>query len=938
MNRFRLLAAFAALVVCVFHAGCTPARQTPTPDGPAVEEPVQKGLEALAQAELERRLEAVPARYRAQAFRNLRSYYAYPEVRSWLLERPEPQRRDELLAVAFLFAYLPPVDYGALTFDLLREHVDCALKVRREAAWRGQLSDELFYHYILPHRVTQEPCQAWRKLMHDELWPRVKDLPMQEAALEANRYAREYATFQSTNGRDQGPLTTMLRGAGRCEEEMILYICAARSVGIPARPCSTPYWTFTDNNHAWCEAFADGRWWFLGGCEPELELDRGWFAGPASRAGLVVSTAYGDVADSPEPVLARRAGVTLINSTPVYGDTCAVQALCDAEIKGDVYVHIFNFGSLRVIARFAPGASIVLGRGDYILTARTSQGAVAALARTFDDQSASSDVLSEVQVQLTSRGWDQYVLGRPSQDAGESPQVEGHHWLRFPQGPRRSTGRKVAASSTQLSQDHKQMLARASQERLRARDQWRRERARITPESERLLDTLEGDYRARAREQLARCGANAPEILAALAALDATERPYVIDVLELGDDKDCFEWTAESLAAHVRRHRPSPGVNLESWRPWVLAPRVRHESSSERGIRAAFSPPPRLAGRPLAEALGVTVAQGVVRAERGYFGSPANAVESERAGRATVEDAAVCLVQVYRGAGLEARLAMGGQWAEVRIDGQWLPAYPFEPENFGKVKAEAAAVYARPGRLQIRFRRDGGEFPDAEPWRDFMLCRVERGFVEPQESLEWRAGACDVAPGNYVLFTGARSGRGDVCFRAAAVTVRSGETTAVTADCTLVREELDAVELASRKMTAWPQAKVSAPDGKLLSLQELVGERPTLVLLLSTHDEPARRLLSLLGPLQEEFRQRGVALAAIYLGREGRDEWDQRAAEAGISITLHDDAEKALAAELDIRTQPAMLLLTPKGETLLWHEGFTLHAPQLVKGALKWLR
>lgn len=938
MSRHRLIAALAALALFVLHAGCAPVRQSPVLQGPAVEEPVQQGLEALSQAELERRFEAVPSRYRAQALQNLRSYYAYPEVRGWLLEGPEPQRREVLLAVAFLFAYLPPADFGALTLELLREHVDHALKVRHEAPWGRQLTDELFYHYILPHRVTQEPCQAWRKLMHDELWPRVKNLPMQEAALEANRYAREYATFQSTNGRDQGPLTTMLRGVGRCEEEMILYICAARSVGIPARPCSTPYWTFTDNNHAWCEAFADGRWWFLGGCEPELELDRGWFAGPASRAGLVVSTAYGDVADSPEPVLARRAGVTLINSTPVYGDTCEVRALCDTEISGDIYVHIFNFGSLRVIARLVPGASIVLGRGDYVLTAKTPQGPVAALARTFDEQSPARDVLAQVQVNLTPQGWSRYILGRPSPDAGDNPQVELHHWLRFPQGARKSAGRKAATGSPQLTQEEKQQLARASQERLRARDQWRRERANLTPEQEQLIDALEGDYPARARQQLARCGANAPEVLAALSKLDVVERRYAIDVLELGDEKDCFEWTAEGLAGQVRRHRRALGADEEGWRNWVLAPRVRHESSSERGIRAAFSPPPLLAGRPLAEALGVIVAQGLTRADRGYFGSPANAVESARARRATIEDAAVCLVQVYRGVGLEARLASGGQWVEVRLDGQWLPAYPFEPENFGKVKAEAAAVYAKAGRVQVSLRRDGGEFPDAEPWRDFMLCRVEKGFVEPLEYLEWKNGACDVAPGDYVLFTGARSGRGDVCFRAASVTVRSGETTAVSADCTLVREELDAVELAARKMTAWPQAKVSGPDGKLSSLQDLVGEKPTLVLLLSTHDEPARRLLALLGPLQDELRQRGVALTAIYLGREGREEWDQRASEAGISVTLHDDAEKALASELGVRTQPAILLLTPGGETLLWHEGFTLHAPQLIKGALKWLR
>lgn len=911
-------------------------------------------IDLMWEMALSERFKLVPERYREASFNNLKSYYAYKEVRRWLLDCPtsEPTK-----CVAFLFAYLPPVDYGALTPELLREHVEYALKVRAEAPWRAQFTDELFYHYILAHRVSQEPCQAWRKLMHDELWPRVKDLPMQEAALEANRYAREYATFQSTNSRDQGPLTTMLRGVGRCEEEMILYICAARSIGIPARACHTPYWTFTDNNHAWCEAYADGRWWFLGGCEPELELDRGWFAGPASRAGLVVSTAYGDVVDSNEPVYARRTGVTFINSTPVYGDTCEVSATSSAAITSEVWVHIFNFGSLRQIARFAADKAIVLGRGDYVLTALTKDGPVAGLARTWDDKSATPDVLPKAQVKLTPEGWKQFVLGTPSPSAGDEPgPVDAHNWLRYPNAPRKSTGRAAGAQHAappqkQLTLEQKQALADASDARRRARDQWRAERSKLTPEDEKLIDSLPGDYPERARKQLPRCGANTPEIIGAMWALPKDWCMWVIDVLEMGDEKDCFEWRAGFLRDHILRARDFSNLwDRRTWRDCVLKHRVQSESNfklappeqHEGFSDARKEKDASLRSLPLFKRRGVLndkFAKALLKpVTRTSFGHIASAEEVMLARRATQQGAAIALVATLRNWGIASRLAASGEWAEVLEDKNWLPVYPFEPENFGKVKPEAEALYAAPGRLEVRFLRDGGEFDDAQAWRDFMLCRVDKGFIEPLENLEWKVGACEVAPGDYVLFTGARSGRGDVCFRSVRVHVESRQVTRIVADCTLVREELDAVELASRKLASWPEAKVTAADSKLVSLQEIVGEKPTLVILLNTNDEPARRLLALIAPMQDELQKRGINVAAIYVGREGREDWQKSATEAGVSITLYDDPDQTLFNEIGAKEQPTALLLTPGGETLLWHEGYALHVPQLIKGAMRWVK
>lgn len=67
---------------------------------------------------------------------------------------------------------------------------------------------------------------------------------------------------------------------GRCGEQSVFTVTALRAVGIPARQCYTPRWVHTDSNHAWVEAWIDGKWHYMGASEPEAELDVAWFDRP----------------------------------------------------------------------------------------------------------------------------------------------------------------------------------------------------------------------------------------------------------------------------------------------------------------------------------------------------------------------------------------------------------------------------------------------------------------------------------------------------------------------------------------------------------------------------------------------------------------------------------------------------------------------------------
>ena len=112
------------------------------------------------------------------------------------------------------------------------------------------------------------------------------------AALEVNHWCHEKVEYKSTDVRTSSPLSTVKTAFGRCGEESTFTVAALRSVGIPSRQVYTPRWAHTDDNHAWVEVYVDGKWYFLGACEPDPELNMGWFAVPATRAIMMHTNTF----------------------------------------------------------------------------------------------------------------------------------------------------------------------------------------------------------------------------------------------------------------------------------------------------------------------------------------------------------------------------------------------------------------------------------------------------------------------------------------------------------------------------------------------------------------------------------------------------------------------------------------------------------------------
>ncbi|TSA36438.1 MAG: transglutaminase domain-containing protein [Porphyromonadaceae bacterium] len=279
----------------------------------------------------------------------------------------------------FLYAYMPLNDLADYNGDFYLNQVRWSLNARETFAWGKSIPEDLFRHFVLPYRVNNENLDTARIVFFRELKDRIKNMTMLNAALEVNHWCHEKVTYRGSDIRTSAPLASLRTAYGRCGEESTFAVTALRAVAIPARQVYTPRWAHSDDNHAWVEFWADGKWHYMGACEPECVPDLGWFTEPARRAMLIHTKVFGDYKGG-ERAENRETNYALINTLSTYAPTKEIHvqvrnAEGTPEKNASVEFQLYNYAEYYPISIKKTdengSCSFVSGFGDLLVWAHT---------------------------------------------------------------------------------------------------------------------------------------------------------------------------------------------------------------------------------------------------------------------------------------------------------------------------------------------------------------------------------------------------------------------------------------------------------------------------------------------------------------------------------------------------------------------------------------
>ena len=432
-----------------------------------------------------------------------------------------------------------PEDWDSYPQSLFEAFAAHSHMLRQTVPWCASLSREAYQQYVLCPRVNDEDLSDHRALFYSHLWNRVKDLSQEEAALEVNRWCHEQASYQAQDDRTASPLTVYRCGSGRCGEESAFLVSALRAVGLAARQVYAPRWSHCDDNHAWVEVLCEGKWRFLGACEPEPVLDRGWFNTAASRAMLVHSRTFGPVADLAlhGAPLGRQGQALYHNQTARYAHTKTYTFQAGpGEIITLEVLNESRFCPIAVLTADETGrVQVELGIGDLHLSA----GEKEAFCHGQTEDGA------ELTLPSPCTDWTPFDFRAP-QDAPVNPAP-------LDQAQRQERAAVLAAGT--------------AKRQARMAGYFDEEQAQNYPQQRELLQKARGNFR---------------EIYAFLSKDNDPLRTALLSSLS---DKDLRDVTAQLLEVHLERARPwADRYPAEVFRRFVLCPRVAFERLTDWSV------------------------------------------------------------------------------------------------------------------------------------------------------------------------------------------------------------------------------------------------------------------------------------------------------------------------------------------------------------------
>ncbi|MBO5455198.1 MAG: transglutaminase domain-containing protein [Muribaculaceae bacterium] len=724
---------------------------------------------------------------------------------------------------------MPLPDKAMYDRDFYLQNVELSLKARNEMPWGKTVPEREFRHFVLPVRVNNENLDMSRQVFYDELKDRVKNLSMEDAILEINHWCHEKATYQPSDARTSSPLSTVSQAIGRCGEESTFTVAALRAMGIPARQVYTPRWAHTDDNHAWVEAWANGKWYFLGACEPEPILNLAWFNSPASRGMLMHTNVFG-VYDGPEEAVAHSPYYTVINVTENYAPVApvTVQVLnSDRTPAKDVVVKfcLYNYAEYYPLAQKQTddngNASLNTGKGDLVIWA--SDGKQFGLAKG----NSTSPVTVVLDKDASYSGSMQFDLIPPPASAS------------LPKPTEAQALENDKRKSYEDSIRHAYMATFANEATARE-----------------LAGNLSLDPEKTVKV-LTEARGNHKTITDFLTSVPAYQREKALSLLLAISEKDRRDVAPEVLYDHIAT--PETRKYEKLYVDYILNPRIENEnltpykeyfrSMIPESERAAYSSNPDKWVELIKSRIKIQPNDNPKQLRM----SPRSVWES---GTADPLSAAICFVAGARSCGIPARIdAVTGkpqyaletsEWVDVKLDNAALPSV----SPTGNIKASEILL---------------STVKEPKYYNHFSISKIDGGF--PRQ-LEYDEGTTledflnnhsTLEEGQYMLVTGQRLANGGVLAQTEFFTVKHGETTEIPF---VFRHDDNAVQVIGSLNSENIYHDLETKADK--SILSTTGRGYYVIGLIQPNHEPTSHALNDISALKSDFEKWGKKIVLLF--------------------------------------------------------------------------
>ena len=753
-------------------------------------------------------------------------------------ELTEQQRE----ALTFLYAYMPLGDITDYTGEFFLENIDYTLKAKQEMPWGKLIPEREFRHFVLPIRVNNENLDNSRKVFYEELKDRVKNLSLHDAVLEVNHWCHEKVVYTPSDARTSSPLASVKTAYGRCGEESTFTVAALRSVGIPARQVYTPRWAHTDDNHAWVEAWVDGKWYFLGACEPEPVLNLGWFNAPASRGMLMHTKVFGRY-NGPEEIMHQNANFTEINiignyapfaSATVKVVDAADQPIADAKVEFKVY----NYAEFYTVANKKTDAEgktfLSAGKGDMLVWASK------------DGQFGYGKV---------SFGQDNEVVVKLDKKAGEAysihfdiiPPAEGFNMPEVTPEQRAENSRRMEIEDSIRNAYVATFMTDESAREFAKKYQLDEDAVAKILVASRGNHGVITDFLARLRSDKSKAGG--------------------IDMLQRISAKDLRDVSLEVLVDHMQSHVYKE--NMDYFRRFVRNPRVANEMLTpyKAFFEKAIPEADKAAFKEDWNKLAAWVSENIkVDANCNLGGSPISPAGVWNARVADAHSRNIFFVSMARSLGIPSRIdEVTGKVQLISNDG--VTDVDFEATAPAETKTGKFMATYKPikslsdpkyySHFSISKLTDAGTL---------QLLNYDEGDVDMGAGATWSnllKNGTALDEGNYMMVTGTRLANGGVLANLEFFPIEAGKTTKVDM---VMREAQDDVQVIGN-FNSESMYKVLGTD-EMKSILNTTGRGYFVVAVLGVNQEPTNHALRDIAELAKDFEEWGRSMVLLFPSEE----------------------------------------------------------------------